>query len=109
MTDSFSPTDSRQRIWQVVNAIPAGRVCSYGEVARLAGLGRGARQTGHALRNLPAGTRIPWHRVINSQGKISLPPGSAGHYTQMQRLLAEGVEFTERGRIASPAFWWPDP
>ena len=71
--------------------------------------GGGLFMIGHALRNLPAGTRIPWHRVINSQGKISLPPGSDGHYTQMQRLLAEGVEFTERGRIASPAFWWPDP
>ena len=51
--------DINHRIWQVVAAIPPGRVCSYGEVARRAGLGRAARRTGAALRGLPTDTGIP--------------------------------------------------
>ena len=65
------------RIWQVVTAIPQGRVASYGDVANQAGLPGGARRVGAALRKLPADTRIPWHRVINAGGRISLPPDSA--------------------------------
>ena len=98
--------DRQQRIWQVITAIPAGRVCSYGGVAKLAGLGNGARQTAWALRYLPRDTRIPWHRVINAQGKIAMPVGSGGYREQRKRLQAEGVTFTESGRIASKAFWW---
>jgi methylated-DNA-protein-cysteine methyltransferase-like protein len=98
--------ERRQRIWQVINAIPPGRVCSYGEVARLAGLANGARQTAWALRHLPGDTRIPWYRVINSQGRIAMPVGSAGYREQRKRLEAEGVTFGENGRLSSKAFWW---
>ena len=101
-----SQADRKQRIWQVISAIPSGRVCSYGEIAKLAGLGRGARQTAWALRGLPRDTRIPWHRVINSQGRISMPEGSSGYREQRKRLRAEGVGFAETGRIASSEFWW---
>jgi methylated-DNA-protein-cysteine methyltransferase-like protein len=99
--------DNKHRIWQVVHAIPAGRVSSYGRVARLAGLAGAARLTGHALRGLPPDTEIPWHRVINSQGKISLPPGSKAYREQQQRLLEEGVFFTATGRLRSKDYWWP--
>lgn len=98
--------DRRQRLWQVISAIPPGRVCSYGEVARLAGLGNGARQTAWALRYLPRDTRIPWFRVINAQGRISMPEGSRGYREQRKRLAAEGVTFKENGRISSSAYWW---
>lgn len=98
--------ERRQRIWQVILAIPRGRVCSYGMVAKLAGLANGARQTAWALRHLPRDTRIPWFRVINSQGKISMPEGSRGYREQRKRLKAEGVTFNESGRISSKAFWW---
>ena len=98
--------DRRQRLWAVISAIPPGRVCSYGEVARLAGLGNGARQTAWALRYLPRDTRIPWFRVINSQGKISIPVGSHGYREQRRRLEAEGVSFKENGRISSTSYWW---
>ncbi len=100
------PEEPRQRIWQVIAAIPEGYVASYGQVARLAGLGRGARQVGAALRKLPPGSRIPWHRVINAGGKISLPPGSQGHRTQRERLEAEGVRFNERGKVDLRTFGW---
>ena len=96
--------ERRQRIWLVINAIPPGRVCSYGEVARLDAIA--ARQTAWALRYLPRDTRIPWFRVINSQGKISMPEGSRGYREQRDRLLAEGVTFSDSGRISSSAFWW---
>lgn len=98
--------ERRQRIWQVIIAIPTGRVCSYGEVARLAGLSNGARQTAWALRHLPRDTRIPWFRVINSQGKIAMPEGSRGYREQRRRLREEGVTFNDSGRISSSDFWW---
>jgi methylated-DNA-protein-cysteine methyltransferase-like protein len=98
--------EAKQRIWQVIAAIPAGNVSSYGQVARLAGLGRGARQVGAALRNLPDGSRIPWHRVVNSQGRISLPPGSKSHRLQRRRLEAEGIVFSDGGKIDLRTFGW---
>lgn len=94
----FEP-DIDHRIWQVVALIPPGKVATYGDVARLAGLPGAARRTGKALRSLPEKTKVPWHRVINSQGRISLPEGTRGHYTQRERLEAEGVVFSASGRI----------
>lgn len=94
-----SPTDLRlQMIWQTVQAIPPGYVATYGDVARAAGLPGLARFVGYALRQLPEDTSIPWHRVLNSQGRISIPAGSEGFYEQGQRLIAEGVTVNQ-GRI----------
>lgn len=98
--------ERRQRIWQVISAIPPGRVCSYGAVAKLAGIPNGARQTAWALRHLPRDTKIPWFRVINSAGRIAMPEGSRGYREQRKRLRAEGVTFGDSGRIASREFWW---
>lgn len=96
----------QQMIWQVIAAIPAGCVASYGQVAELAGLGRGARQVGRALRNLPKDTQLPWHRVINASGRISLDRDSSGYCIQKQRLEAEGVEFNLSGAINLKRFRW---
>ncbi len=90
----------------MVAAIPAGRVSTYGDVARLAGLPGAARRVGRALRVLPADTRIPWHRVINASGRISLPEGSAGEYTQRSRLEAEGIVFSDRKTVCLQRFRW---
>ena len=60
-----------RRIYAVVRRIPRGRVASYGQVARLAGLPGHARQVGYAMHALPAGTTVPWHRVVNAQGAVS--------------------------------------
>lgn len=65
-----------QKIWQVVAAIPAGKVASYGQIADMAGLGRQARYIGKALGKLPEGHSIPWYRVIRSNGQIAFPIGS---------------------------------
>ncbi len=90
--------DTNHRIWQVVAAIPKGKVSTYGVVAQKAGMYRAARRVGHALRGLPANTRIPWHRVVNAQGRISLPEGSVAHDTQKGRLENEGIPLKRMAR-----------
>ena len=98
--------DINHRIWQVVALIPSGKVASYGDVARHAGMPGAARRVGMALRRLPTDTRIPWHRVINAQGRISLPDGSASQLTQRERLEAEGILFRINGSIDLRRFGW---
>lgn len=95
-----------QRIWQVVAAIPPGKVATYGQIAQKAGMARAARRVGQALRGLPANTRIPWHRVINAQGRISLPEGSDSHAIQRDRLEQEDVPFSISGRIDLREYGW---
>jgi methylated-DNA-protein-cysteine methyltransferase-like protein len=85
-------------VWQVVDGIPRGHVLTYGEVARLAGMSRAARRVGQAMRRAPRGMRLPWHRVVNSHGKISLPAESSGYRRQKDLLEEEGVVFLD-GKI----------
>ena len=82
-----------QSVWQVVCDIPSGHVLTYGEVARLSGMPRYARRVSQAMRWAPRGMSLPWHRVINAQGKISFPADSNGYQTQKSRLEKEGVVF----------------
>jgi methylated-DNA-protein-cysteine methyltransferase-like protein len=92
-------------IREVVSQIPRGKVATYGEIARLSGFIGQARLVGHALRNLPPNSRIPWQRVINSQGRISLPR-EGGHYRRQERLLEkEGVRF-QKGKIDLDRYGW---
>jgi len=98
----------RESIWRVVAAIPAGRVSTYGEIAKLAGLPRGARQVGRALGKAPASLRLPWFRVIAAGGRIALPKGTRGYRTQISKLRADGVA-VENGRVRLLDFQWtPD-
>lgn len=94
-----------QKIWQVVLAIPAGKVASYGQVAEMAGLGRQARYIGRALGKLPQGHTVPWYRVIRSNGQIAFPEGSDIYQEQVSLLEAEGVEVVN-GRVAMSRFRW---
>jgi methylated-DNA-protein-cysteine methyltransferase related protein len=103
----ITPKDKRERIWQVVSQIPPGYVASYGQVARLAGLPQAARLVGNVLKNLPSGTRLPWHRVLNSQGKISLPAGSQSFKEQKARLLDEGISFNRDKVSLAQCGWKP--
>lgn len=104
-------------VWQVVDGIPPGHVLTYGEVARLAGMSRAARRVAQAMRRAPRGMKLPWHRVVNAQGKISLPPDSPGYRRQRDRLEQEGVVFLN-GKIDLDKFGyrgaldhllWSDP
>ncbi|MEH6687543.1 MAG: MGMT family protein [Halopseudomonas sabulinigri] len=96
----------KQAFFQVLASIPVGRVTSYGKVAELSGMGRGARLVGRWLGQLPEDTRLPWHRVLNSQGKLSLPADSPSGSKQRARLLAEGV-LVRDGRVNLRQYGWP--
>ncbi|TXH76645.1 MAG: MGMT family protein [Thiothrix sp.] len=106
------PKLSKQaRIYAVVKQIPFGSVSTYGDIAKLAGLARHARLVGYSLHALPDQTEVPWHRVVNSQGQLSLGKLSpAGASEQRERLLQEGVEFNALGRVLLKQYrWQPHP
>ena len=86
-----STLNLKQIILQVVHQIPAGKIATYGQIAEMAGIPRAARLAGNALKSLPAKSTIPWHRVVNAQGRISLPESNPSYQKQLQRLKAEGV------------------
>ncbi|MDA1074632.1 MAG: MGMT family protein [Proteobacteria bacterium] len=90
-------------MWQVVSMIPKGRVATYGQIARLAGMPRHARLVGRTLSNLPAKTRLPWHRVINASMRISKRE-AGGDIEQRKRLQKEGISFV--GARVPRQFGW---
>ena len=96
-------TETTLRIVRAVKAIPAGKVSSYGAVARAAGLPNGARQTVRVLHSLSGKFDLPWHRVIRSDGSIALREGE-GRELQIRLLCAEGVEASPEGRIDMKRF-----
>ena len=81
------------KVWRTAKSIPRGRVTTYGQLAQAAGFPRAARLAGFALKNTPPKMKLPWHRVLNAQGRISFPPRSATAREQRRRLEAEGVAF----------------
>ena len=102
----MSKPSSYQRIYAVVRRIPEGQVATYGQVAALAGLRGHARQVGYAMHALPGHTKVPWHRVINAKGEVSVrsTPGSEGE--QRYRLECEGISFDARARIDLEEVRW---
>ena len=89
--------ESSKRIIEVIRGIPEGQVMSYGEVARRAGLANGARMVARILHSSTSKHNLPWHRVVNSHGKISL----VGEAYQLQKnlLSGEGIQFDQDDRI----------
>ena len=95
-----------QAFYDVVAAIPEGRVATYGQIALLAGRPGRARLVGTALGSLDDASDVPWHRVVNARGEISRR--GLGDSEQLQRILlmSEGVEFNSRGRVDLRRFRW---
>ena len=93
------------RAVRVIRAIPKGKVASYGLVAAVAGSPLGARQVVRVLHTLSRKERLPWHRVINSRGSISLPRG-AGFEKQRALLRSEGVAVTPAGKVDMKRHLW---
>ncbi len=118
----FNPPNARsffETVWEIVRQIPPGKVSTYGQIAsmippeddmdpiRMKNLA--PRWVGTALRKTPRGKSIPWHRVINSQGKISFPNGSAQANDQRQLLEFEGVIFDHRDKVNFALVGWQGP
>ena len=100
-------SDAYRKIYAVVRRIPRGRVSTYGDVARLASLPGRARQVGYALFALRDGDEsVPWQRVVNSRGEVSLRAEPGMEAVQRKILESEGVEFDERGRIDLDRYRW---
>ena len=99
-------SNSYQRIYAVVRRIPEGRVATYGQVASLAGLAGHARQVGYALHALPHETAVPWHRVVNASGGISLRAMPGGELVQRGLLEREGIRIDPRGRVPLARVRW---
>ena len=102
--------DPFEKIYAVVKRIPEGRVATYGQVAALAGLPGRARLAGTALRETPEGLSLPWHRVINAGGKVSVRSGLGVEEGYQRHLLEEeGVVFSRAGTVDLDRFGWnPD-
>ena len=94
-----------QAIWDTIRDIPRGRVASYGQVAEIAGLPRGARQVGYALRQLPAGHDVPWHRVLQASGRVAFDKDSRPFREQTRRLREEGVTVIA-GKVDMGEYRW---
>ena len=94
-----------QKVFLVIASIPTGRVATYGQIAALSGLPGRARLVGRVLSQLPDDTLLPWHRVVNATGKISLPKWNNGHQVQKRRLQCEGVEIVN-DRIKLKDYRW---
>ena len=131
----------RDRVYEIVRLVPHGCVTTYGFVSLLAGAPRSARQVGWALHTLPhdlvwgaaddirraggapgasstrairngATERVPWHRVVNAQGRVSSHPDEAGTYRQIDLLRQEGIDVTDDGTLVAGLKahrWDPDP
>lgn len=98
-------TDFSKKTIEIIGNIPSGRVMSYGQIAAAAGNPRGARQVSRLLHSASSKYKLPWHRVVNSSGRISLPEGE-GREEQISRLIEEGVEFSFSGKIDLNKYLW---
>lgn len=94
-----------QRIRETVCDIPPGRVASYGQVADIAGVPRGARQVGYTLRHLPDDADVPWHRVLRASGQIAFGEDSPQFERQRDLLIVEGV-IVNAGRVDMARYRW---
>ena len=96
-----------ERVWAWVKKVPKGKVVTYGQVATALGTPQAARAVGYAMYSV-RDTNIPWHRVINAKGEISLGGQMARPELQRQLLCAEGVEFDMQDRVELKRYqWWP--
>ena len=93
------------RVIEIIRSIPRGRVLTYGLIAAMAGNPRAARQVSRILHSSSRKHGLPWHRVINSRGTISLPRGK-GYEDQKELLIAEGIIFSEDDTIDLNKFLW---
>ncbi|HJX37541.1 MAG TPA: MGMT family protein [Anaerolineae bacterium] len=95
-----------EQVYRIASMIPRGQVATYGQIAAFLGYPRAARTVGWALNSSPEGMNLPWHRVINSQGRISGPPTGMRAHEQRALLEDEGIIFDESGRVDLLEYGW---
>jgi methylated-DNA-protein-cysteine methyltransferase-like protein len=101
-----SPPDFRATVLAVVARIPKGKLASYGQVASLAGFPQRPRQVGMVLSGLPEGTKLPWHRVVNTRGYVPSRGRWWGAFEQIGRLRDEGIQVDDLGNLDLEAHRW---
>jgi NAD+ diphosphatase len=106
--DTKSRGELYQRIDAMVKRVPEGQLATYGQIAKLVG-SCGARQVGYAMASLDDDADVPWHRIINSQGRISNRDGTEGHTLQRIILEEEGIVFNDKDKTKLENFRWPGP
>ena len=108
-TSSKSPYNSLYgKIYDVVRQIPAGKVATYGQIAKIVGFCT-PRMVGYAMAALPHGVNVPWQRVVNHKGEISTRSRGDGARRQRGLLRAEGIRFDRKGRINLKKVRWVGP
>lgn len=90
----------------LIRAIPSGKVATYGQIAALAGKPQGSRGVAWILHSSSTVHRLPWHRVLNAQGKISFEKGTHNFKQQKKRLEQEGVVLTSDGKLSLTKYQW---
>ena len=95
-----------QTVYEIVRQIPKGKVSTYGRIARMIE-GCTARMVGYAMAATPSNKEIPWHRVINSQGKISIRANGDTDHVQKQLLISEGIQFSKSDKVDLSLYLWP--
>ena len=94
-----------REVINIIKSIPAGKVCTYGRIAGMAGQPNGARQVTRVIHSMSRKHGLPWHRIINSKGCIGLP--KPDQYDEQRALLkSEGVLFDEKDRIDLKKYLW---
>lgn len=99
-------TDFTKKVIASIKEIPRGKVATYGQIARVAGKPQGSRGVAWILHSSSVTQDLPWHRVINSKGKISFPEMTESWVKQKRLLEKEGVEFKDGGAIDLKIFQW---
>ena len=96
---------AKLRLYQVIAAIPKGKVASYGQLAHLAEQPGAARWVGYCLRHLPKDSNLPWQRVITASGKLAFPPNTTPYWRQREKLESEGV-LIQNHKVNMKQFQW---
>jgi methylated-DNA-protein-cysteine methyltransferase related protein len=99
-------SDFSRKVMQLIRHIPEGKVATYGQIAMLAGKPQGSRGVAWILHSSSTAHNLPWHRVLNSQGKISFEIGTHNFRQQKKRLESEGVEISSDGKLSLKLFQW---
>jgi len=102
----MSKSDLYNSFYEVILRIPQGKVATYGQVATLAGYPGYARQVGYALHATPSNLDLPWHRVINAKGMISIKSDGPFENIQRQLLESEGIVFDHKNRVPLRIYQW---